>query len=341
MHVFVAGATGVIGRRLVPLLRDHGHRVTAMTRRPEGGALVRSLGAEPAVADAYDRGALHAALAGARPDVVLHQLTDLRGGSGAANAALRAEGTRNVVDAARAAGVPRMVAQSIAWVYGPGDGPAGERVPLDLGAAEPRRTTVLGIAALEDAVREMPEWVLLRYGLLYGPGTWYASDGLRADEARAGRLAVDDDVSSFVHIDDAASAAVEALEWPSGIVNVCDDEPAPGRVWVPAFCAAVGAPAPAPPVADTARAPWARGADNRRARRELGWTPRHPSWRTGFMAELPTAATADVGGNRGAGGLRASPETPSADLPMPSPRDPASLRSRRSGPSSILERSER
>jgi nucleoside-diphosphate-sugar epimerase len=145
MHVFVAGGTGVIGRSLLPRLRAAGHTVTAMTRRPEGGTPVRSLGAEPVVADAYDRDALHAALASARPDVVLHQLTDLREGSGAANSALRAEGTRNLVDAACAAGVPRMIAQSIAWVYESGDDPAGEGVPLDLEAAEPRRTTVLGV----------------------------------------------------------------------------------------------------------------------------------------------------------------------------------------------------
>jgi nucleoside-diphosphate-sugar epimerase len=132
-------------------------------------------------------------------------------------------------------------------------------------------------------VTEMPEWVVLRYGLLYGPDTWYAPDGLRADEARAGRLAADADVSSFVHADDAANAAVEALEWPSGIVNVCDDEPASGREWVPVFCAAVGAPPPEE--GDGARAPWARGASNARARGDLGWTPQHPSWRQGFHSD--------------------------------------------------------
>jgi nucleoside-diphosphate-sugar epimerase len=281
MHVFVAGATGAIGRSLVPLLVERGHAVTAMTRAADRERLLRTLGARPVVADAFDREAGHAAVASARPDAIVHQLTDLAGGSSAANAALRAQGTRNLVDAAHAAGVSRMVAQSVAWAYVPGDAPADESVPLDLDAAEPRRTTVLGVAALEDAVRELPEWVVLRYGLLYGPGTWFANDGLRADDARAGRLAADHDVSSFVHVDDAARAAVHALEWPSGAVNVCDDEPASGVAWAPAFCSAVGAPAP--PVAETGRAPWARGADNSRARTELGWTPLHPSWREGFL----------------------------------------------------------
>jgi nucleoside-diphosphate-sugar epimerase len=223
VRVFLAGATGVIGRRLVPLLIDRGHAVTAMTRRPEGAALLRSLGAEPVVADALDREALFAVVGG---DVVIHQLTDLREFDLAANARLRVDGTRNLVDAARGAGVRRIIAQSVAFAYEPGDEPAGEQVALDLDAAEPRRTTVHGVAALEAATRELPEWVVLRYGLLYGAGTWFAPGG-----ARAGRVVADRDVASFVHADDAAEAAVQALEWPSGTVNVCDDEPAPGREW--------------------------------------------------------------------------------------------------------------
>lgn len=282
MRIFVAGATGVIGRRLVPLLAAAGHAVTGMTRSAGRASQLRAMGAEPVVVDAFDGDGLHAALAAARPDVVIHQLTDLRAGGSAENAALRRDGTRHLVDAALAAGVRRIVAQSISWVYEPGDEPAGEQVPLDLGAPEPRRTTVQGVAALEDAVRELPEWVVLRYGLLYGPGTFYAPDGPVAADARAGRLHAGHDVASFLHADDAAAAAAAALAWPSGAVNVCDDEPAAGREWVPELCRAAGAPPP--PVADAPRAGWARGADNRHARHELGWIPRHPTWRAGFAA---------------------------------------------------------
>jgi nucleoside-diphosphate-sugar epimerase len=278
MRVFLAGASGVLGSRMIPLLLERGHAVTALTRRPALADTLRALGAEPAVADAYDSDAVAAAVADARPDVVVHQLTDLARGDTAANARLRIHGTRHLVDAAHAAGVGRIVAQSIAWCYAPGAGAADETVELDLAAEEPRRTTVVGVAALERAVRELPEWVVLRYGLLYGPGTWYAPDGARAADARAGRLPANDDVSSFVHAEDAAAAAVEALEWPSGPVNVCDDEPAAARDWVPVFCAAVGAPRPP---AQDGGAPWARGADNGRAR-ELGWTPPHRTWRDGF-----------------------------------------------------------
>ncbi|MDP9841674.1 NAD-dependent epimerase/dehydratase family protein [Streptosporangium lutulentum] len=290
MRILLAGATGVIGRRVVPLLVAEGNQVTALTRRPGRTATLRALGAEPVVADAHDREGLAAAVEKAAPDIVMHQLTDLAAADHAANAALRRQGTRNLVDAALAAGVRRMVAQSIAWVYEAGDEPAGETTPLDLAAPGDRGGRVRSVAALEAAVHEMPEWVVLRYGWFYGPGTWHAPDGLAADMARAGKLAADGEVVSFVHADDAATAAVRALTWPAnGAVNVCDDEPAPGREWVPAFCAAVGASPP--PSADTGRPGWARGADNRHAREHLGWVPRYPSWRDGFAAFAGGAPT--------------------------------------------------
>jgi nucleoside-diphosphate-sugar epimerase len=284
VRIFLAGATGVIGRHLTPLLVARGHQVTGLARRASDAAALRAVGADAAVADVYDADALTEAVRAAAPEVVVHQLTALSSGSSGsseANAAIRTTGTRNLTDAALAAGVGRIVAQSVAWAYRGGDGPATERTPLDLAAAAPRSTTVRGVATLEDTVREAPDWVVLRYGLLYGPGTWYSRGGLMADRMTAGELAPDADVSSFVHVEDAAAAAVAALDWPSGAVNVCDDEPAPARDWVPAFARAVGAPLPPPaPCAD--RHAWARGADNHHARTRLGWTPRHLSWRDGF-----------------------------------------------------------
>jgi nucleoside-diphosphate-sugar epimerase len=279
-RVLLAGSTGVVGRRLVPLLVEAGHHVIALTRRPDRVPALQAAGAHPAVVDVRDAGALAATVRDTAPEVVVQQLTDLGAADLAANAELRVTGTRHLVDAALAAGVRRIVAQSIAWAYAGGDDPAGEETALDLDALEPRATTVRGVAALEATVREAPEWVVLRYGMFYGPGTWFAPDGLRADDARAGRMVADGDVTSFLHVDDAAAAAVAALGWPSGAVNVCDDEPAAARDWVPAFCASVGAPPP--PVSDAPRRPWARGADNRRARDQLGWAPRHASWRHGF-----------------------------------------------------------
>ena len=279
-RILLAGSTGVVGRRLVPLLVGRGHHVIALTRRPDRVPALRAAGAHPAVVDVRDAAALATTVRDAAPEVVVHQITDLGAADLAANAELRESGTRHLVDAALVAGARRIVAQSIAWAYAGGDGPADEDTPLDLDAPEPRATSVRGVAALESAVREAPEWVVLRYGMFYGPDTWFAPDGLRAADAKAGTLVADGDVTSFLHVDDAAAAAVAALGWPSGATNVCDDEPAAARDWLPAFCASVGAPPP--PVSDAPRRAWARGADNRRARDQLGWTPRHPSWRRGF-----------------------------------------------------------
>ncbi|MBM7783788.1 NAD-dependent epimerase/dehydratase family protein [Tenggerimyces flavus] len=281
MHVFLAGATGVVGRRIVPLLVSAGHQVTGTTRRSEKAALLRDLGATPVVVDAYDREQVFAAVAAARPDVVMDQLTDLTAYDVDANARLRREGTTNLVDAALAAGVRRLVVQSLGWIYEPGAEPAGEDEPLDLDSEGARKSSVQDIVDLERTASAAPEAVLLRYGLFYGPGTWYRPDGLKADEARAGKLVADNDVTSWLHVDDAAAAAVLAVEWPSGPVNLCDDEPAPGTAWVPAFCQAVGAPPPSSSEAE--RNGWARGESNRYAR-SLGWTPRYPSWREAFRA---------------------------------------------------------
>ncbi|MGW0663680.1 NAD-dependent epimerase/dehydratase family protein [Streptodolium elevatio] len=284
MHVFLAGATGAVGRLLLPLLVADGHRVTALTRHESGAAAVRAAGATPVLGDVYDAAGLARLLRAASPDVVMHQLTDLSRGDVGANARIRTAGTRNLVDAALASGVRRMVAQSISWAYEAGPDPAAEDTPLDTAAPGPRGTSVAGTVALESAVRELPEWVVLRYGLLYGPGTWYTRDGLTGERARAGELAADADVGSFVHVADAARVAALALGWPAGTTaNVVDDEPAAAREWVPVFCDAVGAPPPSPPLPSAeGRTGWARGADNAYARKELGWEPEYASWRTGF-----------------------------------------------------------
>jgi nucleoside-diphosphate-sugar epimerase len=276
MRVFVAGATGAVGRRLLPLLLEGGHEVIAATRRPEELA---KLGVPGVLLDLLDRDAVLAAVRNVQPDAVVHQVTDLANRDLEANARVRITGTRNLVDAARSAGVRRMMAQSIAFAYAPGQGPAPESDPLHLDAPPPRRRTVEGVVALEKVVAEMPEGVILRYGTLYGEGTWYAPDGAVAESVRAGRLRATSGVTSFLHVDDAAHAAVAALDWPTGVVNIVDDEPAPGTEWVPYLAALLGAP---PPPRTGRAEPWERGATNARARNELGWTPRWASWRNGF-----------------------------------------------------------
>ncbi|MEV5779245.1 NAD(P)-dependent oxidoreductase [Streptomyces antimycoticus] len=285
MHIFVAGATGAVGRLLVPLLLTAGHQVTGTSRSRAGAERVRRQGASAVQVDVFDRHAVHEVLTATAPDAVIHQLTDLSGADGEATNRVRREGTRNLVDAAMSAGVARIVVQSMAWVYAPGRGPAGEEEPLDLGAAEPRGGMVAGVRALEETASELDTAVSLRYGVLYGPGTWYEPGGAVAaalsgdpDAQLVANLGADDSVSSFVHVADAARAAVDALDWPSGPVNIVDDEPARGREWLPVLAAALDVPAPAV----TPGGPdWARGASNRLAR-SRGWRPEHPSWRSGF-----------------------------------------------------------
>ncbi|MEV8610795.1 NAD(P)-dependent oxidoreductase [Amycolatopsis sp. NPDC051373] len=280
MRIFLAGASGVVGRKVVPALLGAGHEVVGLARGGASADRITALGATAVLGDVYDAPALAEIVRAAAPDVVMHQLTDLGSGDRTANAQVRTVGTRNLVDAAKAAGVGRIVAQSISWAYEPGAAPATEDTPLDLGGAPDRLGSVSGVASLETAVSELPEWVVLRYGTLYGPDTWYTAGALMAQLAAADNLPATADVTSFLHIDDAASAALAALTWPTGPVNVCDDEPAAGYDWVPAFCASVGAPPPARTEGE--RTPWARGADNTRARKDLGWLPSRPSWREGF-----------------------------------------------------------
>lgn len=276
MKILVAGATGAIGRRLVPLLVEAGHEVSGTTRRPERTRAIAEAGARPLVADVFDAAALRDVIAGNGPDVIIHQLTDLSTEDFAANGRLRGEGTRNLVEAAKAAGVETMIAQSIAWVYAAGPAPAAEKDPLDP-AAPPYKS----VAALEEAVASMPRGVVLRYGAFYGPGTWYAPGGAIADRVHAGELALTPAWTSFIHVDDAAAAALAALDWPAGPVNVVDDEPATSATWLPVYSEAIGAP-PAP-VARHAAAT-GRPVSNAKAR-ALGWKPQYPTWRTGFTRQ--------------------------------------------------------
>lgn len=218
MRIFLAGATGVVGRRLARLLRHDGHDVAGTTRTSAKTALLRELGAAPVVVDVFDAAALADAVAAAQPEMVIHQLTDLPSAPGTpgyqaaqeANRRLRIEGTRNLMQAARRAGVRRAVAQSIAFIYAPGQGTRSEDDPLDLAAEGARQNTVQGIVALEREVLQTPgiEGVVLRYGYLYGTDTWYDAPP----------------TPPSVHVDAAAHAALLALKRGAGIYNIAEDD---------------------------------------------------------------------------------------------------------------------
>lgn len=285
MKVFVAGATGVIGRSLVTRLVKAGHDVIGMTNDPGERAWLRSVAVKPIVVDVFDRAALAAAVLREHPSAVIDQLTSLHSGDYAANNHLREEGTRNLVDAAKASGVERFVAQSYS-LYAPGEGLATEADALDLSDTW-SSGSITGIVALEKKVNEMPKGVLLRYGTLYGPGTWYGPGGPIAAKLLHGDFLATDDVTSFVHVEDAAQAALLALAWPKGTFNIVDDEPATATVWAPAVAASIGGPAPRTmtrPLGERQR-----GVSNAKARRELAWQPIYPSWRDGFKNAFSAA----------------------------------------------------
>ncbi len=218
MRIFLAGATGVIGLRLAALLRDAHHQVVGTTRTPEKAPMLRALDVTPVVVDVFDANALAHAVAAARPDVMVHQLTDLPAAPGSpgypaaqvANRRLRIEGTRNLMQAARMAGIGRVVAQSIAFVYAPADGVRVEDDPLEVAAEGVRRLTVQGIVALEREVLEASgiAGVALRYGYLYGPGTWYQVPPK----------------SPSVHVDAAAQAALLSVSKGAAVYNIAEDD---------------------------------------------------------------------------------------------------------------------
>jgi 2-alkyl-3-oxoalkanoate reductase len=319
MKVFVAGATGAVGRALVPQLVARGHEVVGMTRSASKRELVRSLGARPVVADALDPDAVTRAVASAEPEAIVHQLTALseklsvrfirhpeRSAASIMTNRLRTEGTDHLLAAGRAVGARRFVAQSVAaFGFGRTGGPMQtEADPLDPDPPAAMRPGLAAIVYLERAVTtiEWGEGLALRYGAFYGPGTGFslAADAVMAGPIRKRRFPLVGDgggVWSFVHIEDAAAATVAAVErGRRGIYNVVDDEPAPVREWLPVLARALGAKPPrriprwlaglAAGEMATVMMTEARGASNEKAKRELGWQPRYASWRQGFAQGL-------------------------------------------------------
>ncbi|WP_027007697.1 NAD-dependent epimerase/dehydratase family protein [Conexibacter woesei] len=316
MIIFIAGATGAVGGRLVPMLLEQGHEVVATTTSPSKAGALRAQGALPVVVDVLDRDAVLGAVAGAEPDVIVHQATAL----GAAvpdmrhfdrmfaqTNRLRTEGTRNLLDAAAASGVRRVIAQSFTgWPFArEGGAVKGEDAPLDPAPPAPMRQSLAAIRALEDSVTGAPagiEGVVLRYGGFYGPGTGLARDGGEVTELIRRRkfpvVGAGGGLWSFTHIDDAAGAVLAALEpgGPTGIFQIVDDDPAPSAEWLPALSAAVGAKPPrhvpvwlgrlAAGEAPVMMMTESRGASNAKAKRTLGWTPQWPTWREGFVHGL-------------------------------------------------------
>jgi nucleoside-diphosphate-sugar epimerase len=313
MRVFLAGGTGAVGRRLVPQLVARGHQVTATTTSAARLSLLKELGAEAVVMDGLDGVSVGEAVAAARPDAIVHQMTALSAAhSGAPDLKhpdrffaitnrLRTEGTDHLLAAAEAAGVPHVVAQSAAIWIGTGGGSAGgsrwvtEEDPLDPAAMPNGRTGAEAVAHLEDTVTAAGG-AILRYGALYGPGA--TDDQVELVRKRKFPLVGGGTgYSSWVHLDDAASATVLAVELKArGVFNIVDDEPALAGEWLPYLAECAGARRPMRVPVWLARLlagdmavslmTEGRGFANAKAKRELGWQLRYPSWRQGFRDEL-------------------------------------------------------
>lgn len=307
MKVFVAGATGAIGRPLVRQLLAAGHDVAAISRSERRAEQLREQGAEPIAGDALDAAAVKTAIARTRPEVVVNQLTAIPPALDPRKMAeqfaqtnrLRREGTANLMAAAEAHGVRRLISQSIAFAY----------LPTDPGATWTEEDPIGDMGDIGDAIAELErntlgsdrvEGVVLRYGFLYGPGTAYSTGGSSAELVRRRRFPLigsSDGMWPFVHVEDAAAAVVAALDRGApGVYNVVDDEPARYGDWVPAFAEAIDARSPRRVPRWLARIAAGPGAvryatelqpvSNAKAKRELGWRPRHPSWRQGFREAL-------------------------------------------------------
>ncbi|MCA9522282.1 MAG: NAD(P)-dependent oxidoreductase [Myxococcales bacterium] len=308
-RIFLAGASGVIGRRLVPMLRSAGHAVVALTRHERNAASLREMGVEAVVADVFDRARIREIVEAERPDAVIHQLTAIPPTLNPRHVArqmeptnrIRREATEILLDAARAAGVRRFVAQSISFVCRP-EGPplSTEDEPLFLDAPTPYRGVIAAVSALEKTTLSNPdvEGVVLRYGFFHGPGTIYAPGGPFAEDVQRRRIPIVGEgagVFSFVHVDDAARATLLALEQEKpGIYNIVDDRPLAVSDWLPRYAAALGAPPPwhiprwlgrlgAGPYGDYLMCVQ-RGASNAKARRVLGFEPQVPDLVAGLAS---------------------------------------------------------
>ncbi len=317
MKVFVAGASGAVGARLVPMLVAKGHTVVGTTTTPGKADALRAAGAAPVVLDLLNRDAAVEALRQAEPDVVVHQATALAGFNDfrkfeegfAATNRLRTQGTASLLEGMRQAGIRRIVAQSYA---GPGAFPrTGALVKTEDDGFDPNpptamRATVHSMASLERAVLDADgiEATVLRYGGFYGPGTGLSQGGVQLEGVRRRRFPIvagGTGVWSLIHIEDVAAATLVAIESAKrGVYNVVDDEPAPVSQWLPFLAKAIGAKPPRHMPAWVGRLfagelgvimmTESRGASNEKAKRELGWTPTYPSWRIGFTRGLGHAA---------------------------------------------------
>ncbi|HDC7393453.1 TPA: NAD(P)-dependent oxidoreductase [Staphylococcus aureus] len=260
--IFVTGATGLIGIKLVQRLKEEGHEVAGFTTSENGQQKLAAVNVKAYIGDILKADTIDQALADFKPEIIINQITDLKNVDMAANTKVRIEGSKNLIDAAKKHNVKKVIAQSIAFMYEPGEGLASETTALDFNSTGDRKVTVDGVVGLEEETARMDEYVVLRFGWLYGPGTWYGKDG----------------ITSFVHLDDAVETSIQAIHFENGIYNVADDAPVKGSEFAEWYKEQLGVE---PNIDIQPAQPFERGVSNEKFKAQ-GGTLIYKTWKDGM-----------------------------------------------------------
>ncbi len=273
--IFVTGATGLIGIKLVQRLKEEGHEVAGFTTSENGQQKLAAVNVKAYIGDILNVDTIDQALADFKPEIIINQITDLKNVDMAANTKVRIEGSKNLIDAAKKHDVKKVIAQSIAFMYEPGEGLAYEKTALDFNSTGDRKVTVDGVVGLEEETARMDEYVVLR---LYGPGTWYGKDGMIYNQFMDGQVTLSDGVTSFVHLDDAVETSIQAIHFENGIYNVADDAPVKGSEFAEWYKEQLGVE---PNIDIQPAQPFERGVSNEKFKAQ-GGTLIYKTWKDGM-----------------------------------------------------------
>lgn len=276
--IFVTGATGLIGTKLTKRLIEEGYEVAGLTTSEKGKEKLDNAGVKAYIGNILEYDTIEKSIGDFKPDIIMNEITDLKQVDMSANTKVRIEGTRNLVEAAIKHDIPHIQSQSIAFVYEAGDTLATEETSLDYDASGDRKITVDGVEGLEKESARLNKHVILRYGLLYGPGTWYGKDGMIYNQFINGEVTMTDGVQSFIHIDDAVETAIQALNFESGIYNVADDEPVKGDDWAKWYANELNV---TPTLNIEPAAPFERGVTNKKFK-DQGGKLIYATWKDGM-----------------------------------------------------------
>ncbi|MFI3377768.1 NAD-dependent epimerase/dehydratase family protein [Mammaliicoccus sciuri] len=276
--IFVTGATGLIGTKLTKRLIEEGYEVAGLTTSEKGKEKLDNAGVKAYIGNILEYDTIEKSIGDFKPDIIMNEITDLKQVDMSANTKVRIEGTKNLVEAAIKHDVPHIQSQSIAFVYEAGDTLATEETSLDYDASGDRKITVDGVEGLEKESARLNKHVILRYGLLYGPGTWYGKDGMIFNQFINGEVTMTDGVQSFIHIDDAVETAIQALNFESGIYNVADDDPVKGDDWAKWYANELNV---SPTLNIEPAAPFERGVTNKKFK-DQGGKLIYATWKDGM-----------------------------------------------------------